>query len=58
MPSLWLRFWRRREVGDLHQQGFGFRTEVEEEVDGTKVGDESETGVEDLGIGRKLRIEN
>ena len=42
----------------MEEQGLGFGAEVEEEVDGTEVGEETETGVEDLGIGRELKIEN
>ena len=42
----------------MEEQGFGFGTEVEEEVDGAEVGEEAEAGVEDLGIGGELRIVN
>ena len=42
----------------MEEQGFGFGAEVEEEVDGAEVGEEAEAGVEDLGIGGEVRIEN
>ncbi len=42
----------------MEEQGLGFGAEVEEEVDGAEVGEETETGVEDLGIGIKLKVEN
>ena len=40
------------------QQLFCFGTEVEKEVDGAEVGEEAEAGVEDLRVGRELRVEN
>ena len=49
--------WLYETIG-LEEQGLGFGAEVEEEVDGTEVGEEAEACVEDLGIGRELRIEN
>ncbi len=42
----------------MEEQGLGFGAEVEEEVDGAEVGEEAEAGVEDLGIGIKLKVEN
>ena len=41
----------------LYQYLFCFGAEVEEEVDGTEVGEEAETGVEDLRVGREVKGE-
>lgn len=49
---------RMLRAAGLEEEGFGFGAEVEEEVDGAEVGEEAEAGVEDLGIGGEVRIEN